>query len=53
MEGGPAAGLWRPAKTLAMLLPTTQFLIGLARPPVDRDEGIRLFIAETHDLSFF
>ena len=35
-----------------MLLATTQFLIGLARPLVDRDEGIRLFIAETHDLSF-
>ena len=35
-----------------MLLATTRFLIGLARPPVDRDEGIRLFIAETHDLIF-
>ena len=35
-----------------MLLATTQFLIGLARPPVDRDEGIRLVIAESHDLSF-
>ena len=35
-----------------MLLATTRFLIGLARPPVDRDEGIRLLIAETHDLIF-
>ena len=52
MEGGPAAGLWRPAKTLAMLLVTTRFLIGLARPPVERDEVVRLSIAETHDLIF-
>ena len=52
MEGGPAAGLWRPAKTLALLLVTTRFLIGLARPPVERDEGVRLSIAETHDLIF-
>ena len=52
MEGGPAAGLWRPAKTLAILLATTRFLIGLARPPVERDEGVRLSIAETHYLIF-
>ena len=35
-----------------MLLATTQFLIGLARPPVDRDEGFSSAIAEIHDLSF-
>ena len=35
-----------------MLLATTRFLIGLARPPVGRDEGLRLSIAETHDLMF-
>lgn len=52
MKGGPAAGLWRPGKILAMLLVTTRFLIGLARPPVGRDEELRLSIAETHDLMF-
>ena len=52
MEGGPAAGLWRPAKTLAMLLTITRFLIGLTRPSGDRDEGFRSSIAETHDLIF-
>ena len=35
-----------------MLLITTLFLTGLARPPVERDEGVRLSIAETHDLIF-
>ena len=35
-----------------MLLTTTLFLNGLASPPVERDEGVRLSIAETHDMIF-
>ena len=35
-----------------MLLATTQFLIGLARPVVECDEGFSSSIAEIHNLSF-